>query len=64
MGAGRDSGFRTDELRRMIPNLAQHFSSVPQVKEFFLARQPILDRNERLVAYELLFRRPEAGPAQ
>ena len=47
----------------MIPNLAPYFSSVPQVKEFFLARQPILDRNEDLIAYELLFRRPEAGPA-
>jgi len=47
----------------MNPDLAQHFSFVPQVKEFFLARQPILDRNENLVAYELLFRRPEAGPA-
>ncbi len=47
----------------MIPDQAQHFSSVSQVKEFFLARQPILDRNEDLVAYELLFRRPEAEPA-
>jgi c-di-GMP phosphodiesterase len=47
----------------MIPDLAPHFSSVPHVKEFFLARQPILDRNEVLIAYELLFRRPEAGPA-
>jgi EAL and modified HD-GYP domain-containing signal transduction protein len=47
----------------MIPDLAPHFSSVPHVKEFFLARQPILDRNEVLVAYELLFRRPETGPA-
>jgi EAL and modified HD-GYP domain-containing signal transduction protein len=47
----------------MIPDLAPYFSSVPQVKEFFLARQPILDRNEDLIAYELLFRRPEAGPA-
>jgi EAL and modified HD-GYP domain-containing signal transduction protein len=47
----------------MIPDLAPYFTSVPQVKEFFLARQPILDRNEDLIAYELLFRRPEAGPA-
>ena len=46
----------------MVRDTAQHFSFVPQVKEFFLARQPILDRNENLVAYELLFRRPEAGP--
>jgi EAL and modified HD-GYP domain-containing signal transduction protein len=34
-----------------------------RVKEFFLARQPILDRDENLVAYELLFRSAEAGPA-
>jgi EAL and modified HD-GYP domain-containing signal transduction protein len=36
---------------------AQHISLVPRVREFFLARQPILDRNQELVAYELLFRR-------
>src|SRR5688500_18661320 len=41
----------------MILDTAQHISFVPQVKEFFLARQPILDRNQDLVAYELLFRR-------
>ncbi|MDB5795799.1 MAG: hypothetical protein JWR25_2178 [Noviherbaspirillum sp.] len=34
-----------------------------RVKEFFLARQPILDRDEGLVAYELLFRSAEVGPA-
>jgi EAL and modified HD-GYP domain-containing signal transduction protein len=34
-----------------------------RVREFFLARQPILDRNQELVAYELLFRRTEVGPA-
>lgn len=45
----------------MIRDTAQHFSFVPQVKEFFLARQPILDRNENLFAYELLFRRAETG---
>ncbi|SEK70026.1 EAL and modified HD-GYP domain-containing signal transduction protein [Nitrosovibrio tenuis] len=43
--------------------MAHDFSFAPQVKEFFLARQPILDRNENLVAYELLFRRPEACSA-
>ena len=32
-------------------------------KEFFLARQPILNRNQRLVAYELLFRAASVGPA-
>ncbi|HEY0846820.1 MAG TPA: EAL domain-containing protein [Noviherbaspirillum sp.] len=34
-----------------------------RVREFFLARQPILDRNQSLVAYELLFRNAAAGPA-
>lgn len=34
-----------------------------RVKEFFLARQPILNRAQGLVAYELLFRRADAGSA-
>lgn len=34
-----------------------------RVREFFLARQPILDRQQGLVAYELLFRRAAHGPA-
>ncbi|HYD95111.1 MAG TPA: EAL domain-containing protein [Noviherbaspirillum sp.] len=34
-----------------------------RVREFFLARQPILDRAQSLVAYELLFRNAAAGPA-
>ncbi|HEX8955147.1 MAG TPA: EAL domain-containing protein, partial [Burkholderiaceae bacterium] len=40
-------------------------STVPplRVREFFLARQPILDRNQELVAYELLFRGGEVGSA-
>jgi EAL and modified HD-GYP domain-containing signal transduction protein len=32
-------------------------------RDFFLARQPILNRDQGLVAYELLFRRAEHGPA-
>ncbi|QDZ30467.1 EAL and HDOD domain-containing protein [Noviherbaspirillum sp. UKPF54] len=43
------------------------FSQTPlplhRAKEFFLARQPILDRNQDLVAYELLFRTGADGPA-
>ena len=31
--------------------------------EFFIARQPILDREQHLYAYELLFRRAAFGPA-
>jgi EAL and modified HD-GYP domain-containing signal transduction protein len=34
-----------------------------RVREFFLARQPILDRSQALVAYELLFRNAAVGPA-
>jgi EAL and modified HD-GYP domain-containing signal transduction protein len=34
-----------------------------RVKEFFLARQPILSRDQGLVAFELLFRSAAAGPA-
>ncbi len=33
------------------------------MREFFLARQPILDRNQDLIAYELLFRSAAVGPA-
>ncbi|CAN5218238.1 EAL domain-containing protein [soil metagenome] len=47
--------------------IAQSTSAAPprtlRVKEFFLARQPILDRNQELVAYELLFRNAAYGPA-
>ncbi|MNR88971.1 biofilm formation regulator HmsP [compost metagenome] len=48
----------------MITNLDQHLpDDHPRVKEFFLARQPILDNAQDLVAYELLFRRALSGPA-
>ncbi len=33
------------------------------VRDFFLARQPILDRNQGLFGYEMLFRRAAIGPA-
>lgn len=40
-------------------------AAVPlKVREFFLARQPILDRAQALVAYELLFRNAAFGPAR
>jgi EAL and modified HD-GYP domain-containing signal transduction protein len=35
----------------------------PRLRDFFLARQPILDRRQDLVAYELLFRAAAHGPA-
>jgi len=34
-----------------------------RVRDFFLARQPILDRNQELYAYELLFRNGDVGGA-
>ena len=33
------------------------------VMDFFIARQPILDRRQKLTGYELLFRRASSGPA-
>ncbi|MDN5753239.1 MAG: EAL domain-containing protein [Nitrosospira sp.] len=47
----------------MILDLTQNLPSMPQGQDFFLARQPILDRDQSLIAYELLFRRAETGPA-
>lgn len=35
----------------------------PLGKDFFLARQPILDRDQQLVAFELLFRSSDTGTA-
>jgi len=34
-----------------------------RVREFYLGRQPILDRNQTLFGYELLFRNEPVGPA-
>ncbi|WP_432381672.1 EAL and HDOD domain-containing protein [Duganella sp. P38] len=34
-----------------------------RVREFYLGRQPILDRNQALFGYELLFRNAPVGPA-
>jgi len=36
---------------------------MPYANHFFLARQPILNRSQRLVAYELLYRNAETGSA-
>jgi EAL and modified HD-GYP domain-containing signal transduction protein len=35
-----------------------------RVRDFYLGRQPILDRNQALLGYELLFRRTAQGPAR
>lgn len=39
-------------------------TSERHTRDFFLARQPILDRQQHLAAYELLFRDDAAGPAR
>lgn len=36
---------------------------MPENGKFLLGRQPILDRNEHVVAYELLFRSPDSAGA-
>src|SRR5450830_683257 len=35
----------------------------PHAHDFFLARQPILNREQELIGYELLFRNAAVGPA-
>ena len=62
-----------DNLARNIPSGSSTFpSAFPsaspsaspyRARDFFLARQPILDRKQDLFAYELLFRATAAGPA-
>jgi EAL and modified HD-GYP domain-containing signal transduction protein len=54
-----------DNLARDIPlEGSVSPSALPyRAKDFFLARQPILDRKQELFAYELLFRATAAGPA-
>ena len=47
-------------MTELMPDLIENDT---RAREFFLARQPILDRREDLVAYELLFRRAAVGPA-
>jgi EAL and modified HD-GYP domain-containing signal transduction protein len=48
----------------MVSDISPDASSpLPRVEEFFLARQPILNRNQSLVAYELLFRRAGGNKA-
>jgi c-di-GMP phosphodiesterase len=51
-------------MNQTAPRIHPALFENPQGKHrFFLARQPIVDRNRELVAYELLFRLTEAGPA-
>ncbi|MGO4469499.1 hypothetical protein AB4Z11_28515, partial [Pseudoduganella sp. RAF53_2] len=50
----------------MTATLQQELAPVPMpyANQFFLARQPILNRNQRLVAYELLYRNAEVSEAR
>jgi EAL and modified HD-GYP domain-containing signal transduction protein len=38
-------------------------TQAPPVRDFYLGRQPILDRNQALFGYEMLFRGAASGPA-
>ena len=44
-------------------SLSDRGPSPLRVREFYLGRQPILDRNQALFGYELLFRNAPVGPA-
>jgi EAL and modified HD-GYP domain-containing signal transduction protein len=46
-----------------MPPAASPIIPMPFANQFFLARQPILNRSQRLVAYELLYRNAETGGA-
>lgn len=60
-------GFPSDEQCgsvNMVPDTSLGtLPQSPRVEEFFLARQPILNRDQTLVAYELLFRRAGGNTA-
>jgi EAL and modified HD-GYP domain-containing signal transduction protein len=47
----------------MIDISSKSTSKPLRVREFYLGRQPILDRNQALFGYELLFRNAPVGPA-
>lgn len=48
----------------LAPDFSPDFSFHSQrIRDFYLARQPILDREQELYAYELLFRSAECGAA-
>ena len=50
-----------------MPNNPRPADSPPdalRVRDFYLGRQPILDRQNALFGYELLFRNAATGPAQ
>jgi hypothetical protein len=59
-----DMGAHCCQNKQMI-DLTLHDSGPRslRVREFYLGRQPILDRNQALFGYELLFRNAPVGPA-
>lgn len=66
--AGTPARFaRTNNFQLWITDMTHHrareLSDSASLEDFFLARQPILDRSQTLAAYELLFRRANSGPA-
>ncbi len=48
----------------MADPVSNESSGHGRIREFYLARQPILNRDQGLFAYELLFRNAPVGPAQ
>ncbi|MGH8856187.1 MAG: EAL domain-containing protein, partial [Telluria sp.] len=49
----------------MTDNASLDQASPPlKLRNFYLGRQPVLDRNQALFGYELLFRGSAQGPAQ
>ncbi len=47
----------------MTDSIHDSLEQIQRARDFFLARQPILDRQQSVVAYELLFRSAATGPA-
>jgi EAL and modified HD-GYP domain-containing signal transduction protein len=48
----------------MTDTASDHASKPLRVRDFYLGRQPVLDRNQALYGYELLFRSASEGPAR
>jgi EAL and modified HD-GYP domain-containing signal transduction protein len=50
-------------MSRPMSAPSHHAAPSAPVRDFFLGRQPILDRNQALFGYEMLFRNAASGPA-
>ena len=63
-GAARPVSLDVIDEELMIDISSNDITPKPlRVREFYLGRQPILDRNQALFGYELLFRNAPVGPA-